>query len=138
MNSSPPDDETTAPQPAPQAQPAPVIPVAKDPRRRLQELLAISDRDRTDAQWDELVELEIQMAPGNKADSGNMPGSNNRQNPPPRQRSGPNPGSNKPRQHSQQRPPRQQQQQPQQQTQQPSSPKPGGGQMHRRRKPAPK
>lgn len=38
-----------------------------DPRRRLRELLAIPERDRTDAMWDELVELEIQTAPGNRA-----------------------------------------------------------------------
>jgi hypothetical protein len=47
-----------------------------DPRRRLRELLAIPERDRTDAQWDEIVELEIQLAPGNRASpapSGNNP-----------------------------------------------------------------
>jgi hypothetical protein len=38
-----------------------------DPRRRLRELLAIPDRDRTDALWDELIALEIQLAPGNRA-----------------------------------------------------------------------
>lgn len=37
-----------------------------DPRRRLRELLAIPERDRTDAQWDEIIELEITMAPGNR------------------------------------------------------------------------
>lgn len=31
-------------------------------RARLKELLAIPDRERTDAQWDELNELEIMMA----------------------------------------------------------------------------
>ena len=36
-----------------------------DPRRRLRELLTIPERDRTDAQWDEIIELEIRMAPGN-------------------------------------------------------------------------
>lgn len=36
------------------------------PRRRLQELLAIPDHDRTDAEWDELNELEISLAPGNR------------------------------------------------------------------------
>lgn len=35
----------------------------------MQELLAIPDRDRTDAQWDELVELEVQFAPGNRLDA---------------------------------------------------------------------
>ena len=31
-------------------------------RRRLQQLLAIPDRQRTDAEWDELNELEIMFA----------------------------------------------------------------------------
>ena len=42
-------------------------PPLPDPRRRLRELLAIPDRDRSDALWDELIELEIQLAPGNRA-----------------------------------------------------------------------
>ncbi len=37
-----------------------------NPRRRLQELLAIPDRDRTEAEWDELNELEIMLASGNR------------------------------------------------------------------------
>ncbi len=37
-----------------------------DIRRRIRELLAIPDRDRTDEQWDELIELEIRTAPGNR------------------------------------------------------------------------
>ncbi|GAB1393748.1 hypothetical protein MASR1M60_19120 [Rhodocyclaceae bacterium] len=44
---------------------APVAP-AFDPRRRIRELLSIPERDRTDAEWDELNELEIQTAPGNR------------------------------------------------------------------------
>ncbi len=36
------------------------------PRQRMQELLAIPDSDRTDAEWDELNELEISLAPGNR------------------------------------------------------------------------
>lgn len=36
------------------------------PRRRLQTLLAIPDSQRTEADWDEIVELEIQLAPGNR------------------------------------------------------------------------
>lgn len=39
------------------------------PRRRLQELLAIPERDRTDAQWDEINELEIALASANRADN---------------------------------------------------------------------
>jgi hypothetical protein len=35
-------------------------------RRRLQELLAIPDRQRTEAEWDELNELEIMLASGNR------------------------------------------------------------------------
>lgn len=41
----------------------------QDPRRRLRELLAIPDRERTDALWDEIIGLEIQLAPGNRAPS---------------------------------------------------------------------
>lgn len=41
-----------------------------DPRRRLRELLAVPERDRTDAQWDEINELEIQLAPGNRVGPG--------------------------------------------------------------------
>ena len=37
-----------------------------DPRSRIRELLAIPERDRTDEQWDELNELEIRTAPGNR------------------------------------------------------------------------
>jgi hypothetical protein len=47
-------------------------PAAFDPRRRIRELLSIPERDRTDAEWDELNELEIQTAPGNRA-GGNQP-----------------------------------------------------------------
>jgi hypothetical protein len=36
------------------------------PRQRLQELLAIPDRQRTEAEWDELNELEIMLASGNR------------------------------------------------------------------------
>jgi hypothetical protein len=35
-------------------------------RARLRELLEIPDRDRTDEQWDELNELEISLAQGNR------------------------------------------------------------------------
>jgi hypothetical protein len=36
------------------------------PRQRLKELLAIPERERTDAQWDEMNELEISLASGNR------------------------------------------------------------------------
>jgi hypothetical protein len=35
-------------------------------RRRIRELQSIPERDRTDAEWDELNELEIRTAPGNR------------------------------------------------------------------------
>ncbi|MCX7898162.1 MAG: hypothetical protein N2441_09860 [Rhodocyclaceae bacterium] len=60
-----PENETAA-----EAQTA-VATVIMDPRRRLRELLAIPERDRTDAEWDEINELEIQLAPGNRV--GNPP-----------------------------------------------------------------
>jgi hypothetical protein len=36
------------------------------PRARLQALLAIPERQRTDAEWDEINELEIMLAAGNR------------------------------------------------------------------------
>ncbi len=45
------------------------------PRRRMQELLAIPDSQRTEAQWDELNELEIKLAPGNREPGNREPGS---------------------------------------------------------------
>jgi hypothetical protein len=35
--------------------------------RRLRELLAIPERERSDPVWDEIIGLEIQLAPGNRA-----------------------------------------------------------------------
>lgn len=67
-----------------------------DLRRRLHELLSIPERDRTEEQWDEIVELEIQLAPGNRAgltgtptgkSSGNAPGGNNNPQQPRKHRS---------------------------------------------------
>lgn len=49
--------------------PPPPPPPPADPRRRLRELLAVPERDRSDEQWDEIVELEISLAPGNRLDS---------------------------------------------------------------------
>jgi hypothetical protein len=37
----------------------------ESPRARLQALLKIPERQRTDAEWDEIHELEITLAPGN-------------------------------------------------------------------------
>jgi hypothetical protein len=45
--------------------PEPPVP----PRRRLQELLAIPERQRTDEQWDEINELEIKLASANREDA---------------------------------------------------------------------
>jgi len=39
------------------------------PRQRLKELLAISERQRTDAQWDEINELEIVLASANRVEA---------------------------------------------------------------------
>ncbi len=46
------------------------------PHRRLQALLAISEHDRTEAQWDEINELEITLAPANRegVSEHNVPG----------------------------------------------------------------
>lgn len=53
----------------------PPVQPPNDNRRRLRELLSIPERDRTDEQWDEIIELEIQLAPGNRI-SGNDHGNN--------------------------------------------------------------
>jgi len=60
-------------------------PQQPSPRARLQALLAIPERQRTDAQWDELNELEIMLASGNRQGApdhntrGNMPSSGGQQ-----------------------------------------------------------
>ena len=74
--------ETAQPAQAEQASPAsqpqqPVAPAATqnfDPRRRLRELLSVPERDRSDPQWDEINELEIQLAPGNRVNPGHPAG----------------------------------------------------------------
>lgn len=74
----PPAASSTNEPPAPAAQPAQPVPQAApvpqapsfDPRRRLRELLAVPERDRSDEQWDEINELEIQLAPGNRINPG--------------------------------------------------------------------
>ena len=43
-------------------------------RKRLSELKMISDKDRTEAIWDEIIELEIQLAPGNRVLKNNESG----------------------------------------------------------------
>lgn len=42
-------------------------PEQSPPYNRLQELLAIPERQRTEAQWDEINELEITLTPVNRA-----------------------------------------------------------------------
>ena len=41
-------------------------PESISPRQRLQVLLAIPERQRTDAEWDEINELEITLTPANR------------------------------------------------------------------------
>lgn len=50
----------------PQQQPAPQQPQTPSGKQRLRELIAIPERQRTDAEWDELNELEISLAQGNR------------------------------------------------------------------------
>jgi hypothetical protein len=60
-----------------------------DNRRRLRELLSVPERDRSDEQWDEIIELEIQMAPGNRISGSAEPmGNPSRQQQPRQQRQG--------------------------------------------------
>ena len=76
MTNSNPDTPLEAPVVTPDApREAPVVsaPPPNDNRRRLRDLLSIAERDRTDEQWDEIIELEIQLAPGNRI-SGNEHG----------------------------------------------------------------
>lgn len=44
-------------------------PQENSPRRRLQTLLAIPERQRTDEQWDEINELEISLTAINRANA---------------------------------------------------------------------
>ena len=53
-------------------EPQPAVAPQFDARRRLRELLSVPECDRSDEQWDEIIELEIQLAPGNRI-SGNEP-----------------------------------------------------------------
>lgn len=92
MNEEQPAEQTAEPPPAeagqnpqPPAEPARIEPQAPDPRRRLRELLGIPDHQRTDAIWDEIIELEICLAPGNRIQPGGA-------QPEPGRRQGPSPG----------------------------------------------
>jgi hypothetical protein len=77
--------------------PIPQSPPPPDPRRRLRELLSVPERDRTDAQWDEIIELEIQLAPGNRVGPSSPGGGGSN-------RPGPAPGGQKPAQPKKNRP----------------------------------
>ena len=69
MNEEHPMEQTpveVAPAEQPAAEPVRSEPPPPDQRRRLRELLAIPDHQRTDAIWDEIIELEICLAPGNR------------------------------------------------------------------------
>jgi hypothetical protein len=75
MNEEQPIEQAPPPEAAPSDRKAPPEPgrnepQAPDPRRRLRELLAIPDHQRTDAIWDEIIELEICLAPGNRIQPG--------------------------------------------------------------------
>ncbi|MCL2523466.1 MAG: hypothetical protein FWF17_02585 [Betaproteobacteria bacterium] len=72
-----------------------VAPQPNDGRRRLRELLSIPERDRSDEQWDEIIELEIQLAPGNRI-SGNESGPGGR---PPMPQGKPGGGGNAQKKH---------------------------------------
>ena len=50
-----------------------------DLRRRLRELLSVPERDRSDEVWDEIIELEIQLAPGNRIATNETQGGGARQ-----------------------------------------------------------
>jgi len=78
MSTEQPDNEQPKPEQAKPEQAKPEQPGAEnadeaqkaEQRRgqpRLRELLAIPERDRSDAVWDEIIELEISLAPGNRA-----------------------------------------------------------------------
>lgn len=61
------EGEAAAAPASPQAAPAPApIPPTDNRRRQLRDLLSIPERDRSDEQWDQIIELEIQLAPGNR------------------------------------------------------------------------
>ena len=74
MNDSTPENIPETPV---ESQPTPAPAPQFDSRRRLRELLSTPERDRTDEQWDEIIELEIQLAPGNRVSGNEQPGSAN-------------------------------------------------------------
>ncbi|MDP2822486.1 MAG: hypothetical protein Q8O52_07380 [Sulfuritalea sp.] len=65
----------------PSAEPVRNEPQLPDPRRRLRDLLTIPDHQRTDAIWDEIIELEICLAPGNRVQGAQQAEPGRRQGP---------------------------------------------------------
>ena len=72
-----PHTSDSAPLPAASASSASEPAPSFDPRRRLRELLSVPESQRTDPQWDEIIELEVQLAPGNRI-GGEIPRGNDR------------------------------------------------------------
>ncbi len=61
-------------------------------RARLQALLAVPESQRTEAEWDELHELEIMLAPGNRQGAPGAPGAVSERMPQNRMGGQPGPG----------------------------------------------
>ena len=80
-------------------------PQPMSPRARLQTLLSVPERERTEAQWDELNELEIMLAHENRR---RVPEQGIRQNgtPPGHSKPGGGPGAKKQARKFHRRPPR--------------------------------
>lgn len=88
MNEEQPSTEQAGEAPFVDAQPNETSQQVKrqpDPRSRLRELLAVPERDRSDAVWDEIISLEIDMAPGNRAQAPQGDGNGRQQQQPGRQ-----------------------------------------------------
>ncbi|MDD5176192.1 MAG: hypothetical protein PHQ05_07215 [Sterolibacterium sp.] len=60
-----------------------------NPQARLRELLSIPERLRTDAQWDEIIEIEISMGPKKPTSNGVKPSSQSPSRQPDRKSSAP-------------------------------------------------
>ena len=90
MNEEQPSTEQAGEAPFVDAPPneAPQVKRQPDPRSRLRELLAVPERDRSDAVWDEIISLEIDMAPGNRAQAPQGESGGRRQEQPGRQQQG--------------------------------------------------
>ena len=76
---------------------APPVPQGLDSRRRVRELLSVPERDRSDEQWDEIIELEIQLAPGNRLSGPELAGGGG--NPSAGQGRSPGPGGQQQKKH---------------------------------------